>query len=932
LQSRLINVNKKESVDPPSNEITGAALSFKIKSVLPPTRPNLVTRHHLFDRLTDGLLAGRGLTLVSAPAGYGKSVLAAEWVRNLQKNYKTLQVSWLSLDDSDTSPERFFAYLAALFLEKQPEVGFRFDASEEDDPLPESLTALLDEIIIQLFARGKKIDNTPGNDHILCVKNILILDDYHRINSGIIHRAVQYLLDHSHPNLHILLITRVDPPLHLSRLRAHAELTEIRMRDLAFSLTEAAELINTILETDLRPEWILALTERTEGWAVGLQLAAVSLRQSSDIAGFISDFKGSHRYLVDYLVDEVLKTQPDQVRLFLEQTSPLKYFNNELCSIITGRELPGDMLSRIEKANLFLIPLDENREWYRYHHLFADCLKRQLKPGEKKKVLVIASEWSEKKGYIPDAVEYALATGDFNIAADTLERALKNPATWSSGYLTMLEDWFDKLPHDCVNCRPDLQIMASRTLFLTGKIEESELLLDQGERILNSNPPDDPTSIKTLRATISIYRSALAAIKGELARARKMISPAMEKLSPEQVHITARGWDIMGLIDELAGNLEDSYHSYLKASYYASKARVLYLAVNALCEAAMIRLMQGSLSEAKNNCIVALSLAAEDKNTLPPAGMAWAILGEISREKNEIDQAETNISQGLELALKGGIVDDLRQIFYYQVQLQASIHNYKALNEATGSLARILESYRIKRLSNRSEAIKARTAMLQGDLHYADSWAERYEKFLLENSLEYIADYEKLTLARVRLSGNHFQKTIELCAEIIKESLSGGRARTSMEALILHAQAAWNSGLRQESEKCLSQALTMAAPEGYIRLFIDAGPELKFMIEQLLPSIKEAPIKRFGLKLINAFEANQPAAKNPDTLSLQETRILELIADGLSNKEIAGKLFISLGTAKWHAHNIYEKLGVNSRTQAIAKGRELNIIAPPEKG
>jgi LuxR family maltose regulon positive regulatory protein len=912
LQGRLMRLSKIES------------------GSLPPARPNLVERQRLFDVLTNGLIAGRGLTLISAPAGYGKSVLAAEWIRNLQQNWKGLSVSWVSLEDSDNNPERFFSRLANLLLRKLPDAGFRIAASNENGPLPEPLEALLDEIIIQQLISEQDNENALNSTQNSRAIKILVLDDYHRINSTITHRAVQYLLDHSHPNLHILLITRVDPPLHLSRLRAHTDLTEIRMRDLVFNLPEATKLVSAMLETDLKPEWISALSEKTEGWAVGLQLAAVSLRQTSDIAGFIRDFKGSHRYLVDYLVDEVLKAQTEPIQVFLKRTSQLKYFNEELCSIITGQDLPTDILSQIEKANLFLIPLDENRDWYRYHHLFADCLQRQISPNEKYEVLTIASKWSEQMGYITDAVEYALATGDSNLSADTLERALRNPATWSSGYLTMLEDWFEKLPQTCVNCRPDLQIMASRALFLTGKIEESELLLVQGETILNSKPPDDLALIEALRTQISIYRSAIFAIKGELAQARSLIVPAMKNISPELTHIKARGWDTLGLIDELAGKLEDSYIDYLKASHNASKAKVLYLAINALSEAAMIRLMQGNLSEARNNCYIALSLAGKEQNSLPPAGLTWAILGEISREENNLSLAEAYIKQGTELALKGGIIDDLRQIFSYQVQLQASRRDYKMLREATGNAARILESYRIERLNNRAQAVKARTAVIAGDLHYAGSWAARQEKYLQDNPVEYIIDYEKLTLVRVKMAGNYSHESIKLCDTIIEESRTGGRIITLIEALILRTLAGWNFGLKNKAEDSFGEALALAAPEGHIRLFVDEGSSILPIIEQLLPNIKEPPVKAFCLKLKNACQSEHLPEEKLNPLSYQETKILELIADGFSNRAIADQLFISLGTAKWHAHNIYEKLGVSSRTQAIAKGQELNLIAQPE--
>lgn len=912
-----------------NSQIKRDPLNIKVKFDLPPPRANLVSRQRLFDKLNNGLQAGRSLTLISAPAGYGKSVLAAEWIRDLQKSGKNIQASWISLDHRDNNPEQFFAYLTELLLEKPFDGALRFTYTGEEDSLPESLTTVLDDIIIHLFASREsmqtetEIESSPTQ--------LMVLDDYHQINAEVIHRSVQYLLDHFHPNLHIIIIARNDPPLNLSRLRAHSELTEIRMRDLAFHLPEAAELLSNIVEAELKEEWISDLTERTEGWAVGLQLAAVSLKQSTNIKEFIKDFRGSHRYLVDYLVDEVLKSQPVQVRDFLIQTSILKCFNEELSSLITGKDLSNNMLSRIEKANLFLIPLDDDRNWYRYHHLFADCLKRQITDDDKKRIFIIASTWSEKKGYIVDAVEYALATGDYNIAADTLERALKNPAIWSLGYLTMLEGWFAKLPPDCVNCRPDLQIMASRALYLSGKIEEAEQLLDQGEQLLERNPPDNIELTESLKVQIDIYRASIAAMKGEVARARELVKPVLGRLSPSMLHVKAQAFDTVGLVEELAGYLEQSLEAYLKASSHASKAGVLYLAINALCEAAMIKLTEGNLSEAKKICQDALNLTGDDQQNLPPAGLAWAMLGEIDREENNLELAEMNNKKGLELALSGGIIDDLRHIYFFQFQLQMSDRYYKALTDAEGSATRVLDSYRIKRLNQRAEAIKARASLLKGDLYHAKIWAEKFDKYYREQRFEYIIDFELLTLIRVKLASHLINDSLALCEKVINAALSGGRKRTAMEALILHSMASWNTELKKEAENSLGQALAMAAPDKYSRLFIDEGPELKKIIEIILPTIKEQPIKSFCQSIIDAFDAEQTPEVNPERLSLQEIKVLEMIALGLSNKVIAEKLFISPGTVKWHAHNIYEKLDVGSRTQAVAKARELKIIKLSQK-
>ncbi|MEN1760363.1 LuxR C-terminal-related transcriptional regulator [Anoxynatronum sibiricum] len=891
-------------------------LNTKARTTLPPPRPKLVNRRRLVSLLNEGLLAGRRATLISAPAGYGKSVLASEWVRSIQTNSEGLQVFWLSLESSDDNPGRFLAYLSAAFLNQPLTIASINRDSDFNSPIPEHVEQLLHSMLFSL----SEWENQSGNGLFI------VLDDYHRIHSPFIHQIVQYLIDHSPPCLHILLVTREDPPLSIPRLRAHGEITEIRLRDLAFDIPEATEFITSIMGTTIRPEWVADLFERTEGWAVGLQLAALSLRQCSDIGAFINHFKGSHRYLVDYLIEEVIKSQPSEIRHFLKQTSVLKSFNHELCTEMAEQKRSQDILRQLEKSNLFLIALDEQKEWYRYHHLFADCLRKQLSKEEKNRLYRIAANWSEKRGYLADAVEYALASEDHNVAADTIERVLKNPLIWSRGYVSLLESWLIKLPPDFIGCRPDLQIMASRVLFLSGKLEESAFLLDRGEVMLQEFPLQDEIFQKSLSAQIHIYRAALLAMNGKVVDGLRLIDPAMSELSPDLIHIKARGYDTLGLIYELAGNFEESYHFYLKASDFAGRAGVLYLAINALCEAASVRLAQGKMGEAKQTCFQALELAGDEKHIIPPAGLAWAVLGEIAREENDLKEAKHCLDKAAELAGKGGIVDDLRHVYFYQTQLQMSRQDFGMMTEHLGILVGILESYRVQRLSIRAGAIKARVALLKGHLQKAVSWASQFQSFLNSSSVQYLIDYELLTMIRVKMAVNQYLESSQLAGELIDQCRAGNRNKTLLEALMLHTIACWYRGDKEGLMNSFHDALLIAEAEGYVRSFTDEGLILKQIFEYALPLLKEPSLKAYGKSLFNTFSAEPPAIDVSGLLSEQEARILQLIASGLSNQEIAKKLFISLGTVKWHAHNIYEKLGVSSRTQAVVRGRELKVI------
>lgn len=884
---------------------------FRTGFSLPPARSNLVKRKRLVDQINEGLAEGRGLTLISAPAGYGKSIAAAEWARHIQSSTEPkANVFWLSPEADYYVPDRFFSSLAEIFLHKSLDAGFNY-ADPFGKDLPEHLQNLLFDLI----------------NNITSVNCILIMDDYHRVKDPLIHNSVQFLLENRLSSLHIVLITREDPPLSLARMRAHAEMTEIRARDLAFNVDEAVSFMKTTMAIEINHHLIYDLAQHTEGWAVGLQLAALSLRQSSNIEAFIKDFKGSHRYLVDYLVDEVLQKQPEELKLFLSQTAILKEFNAELCSVVTGYKNSELLLNIIEKANLFLIPLDEQREWYRYHHLFADCLRRLLEPREKVRLYEIASQWSESKTFLNDAVEYALATANYEFAADAIERILKTPQSWSSGYVSMLEKWLNELPAICIECRPELQVMASRALFLAGKPVKSEQLLDQAEMVIAKQNEAGKKTEPLVKVQISIYRAAIYALKGRLKEALIMIEPAMKLLQNDNMHIKARGLDTLGLIHEQSGCFDKAAQLYVKAGDCANSASVTYLAVNAYCEAAMVKLKQGQLSKAEYLCREALKIAKDNTDSLPPAGLAWAILGNIARERNDLDRAELLITKGIELATKGGIIDDLKNIYYFLTQLHMARDDRSSLTNALNNVTRVLRSYQVERLERRSEAIKARVSIHLGNVETAANWAKGFEKRSLSNQFESMHDFEKLTLARIMLVQKRLTDAHLLITSIIAETIKGNRNGALLEALILHTILSHSRNIDSETENTLQQALTLAEPESYVRIFVDEGEVMQQILIQYINSKKNQASKNYCKILIDAFDSEKSSVRPLyEILSPQEVKILGLIASGYSNQAIADKLFISLGTAKWHAHNIYQKLGVNSRTKAVIKGRELNLL------
>ena len=914
------------------------------KLYLAPPRPNLVPRPHLLDRMDEGLRQGSRLTLVSAPAGYGKSMLAAAWLHKLSAaGLPAARVSWLSLDENDNDPVRFLAYLVAALQGLGENIGRSTQnllAGPQLPPIEMLMTGLVNDLAAPqpLPAMHAVPEGNPG------VGLVLALDDYHKIRLPSIHEAVQFLLDHSPPQFHLILIAREDPPLSLPKFRVRGEMTEIRAQDLRFTVEETGQFFHQALKFDLADEWVQSLEARTEGWIAGLQLAALSLQARDDMAAFLEDFRGSHRYVIDYLMDEVLRIQTAEIRQFLYQTSILDRFNASLSAAVTGREDTHEILSQLEQSNLFLVPLDERREWYRYHHMFGDFLRTELEDQQQALLHQQAAAWFEANGLIPEAVQHALRTGDSNQAADLIERAMMVPTTWSGGQVSLIESWLKALPEASVRSRPQLAIRASRALFLAGKLDHSERLLEQAEQALRANPVMAPDTAGAL-SMVTAYRAAISAMHGEITQARSLVAQSIDGLPEEDALTKARLTDTLGLIHELSGNMADAEIAYLRASDSARATGVLYLAINARCEAALVQIIQGQLSQAAQTCQQALQLAETGSEQIPPTGLAWSILGEIARQHNNLTVAGQFISAGIELSLQGGIIDDLRYEFIFLAQLKQAQGDQAAASAAMQQASRILQAYNLPRLSALSLANWARLHLAQGKLDQASLWANEYEIQRSAEPVEYLREFEDLTLARVWLAEARHTEARVLLAALISLARSTGRIGTVIEAQLLLAQAAWAQGEKSIALDALSETLSLAEPQGYVRIFVDQGEAMRVLLEQLQDGIEGSlqienkPLQAYAQRLLSVFghassprsralTSNQPS-KNLDLiepLSEQELRVLRLLSAGLSNQEIATELVIGLGTVKWHVHNLYGKLGVNSRTQAIAKGQELKIL------
>ena len=686
---------------------------------------------------------------------------------------------------------------------------------------------------------------------------------------------------------------------------------------------------------DLPADAVLALEQRTEGWIAGLQLAATALQYAqtahdgADAADFIRDFSGSHHYVIDYLVEEVLRRQPDDLRDFLQHTAVLDRLSAPLCDALTGRDDSQAMLAHLARANLFLVPLDNQQQWYRYHHLLAGSLRTRLDPAEEATLHARAAAWYEANGQPATAVHHALAGGDLTLAADVIERAIQNAPAWSRGDVGRLKSWLEALPEPLLRARPALSLHASRAYYLAGDLNRSAQLLAQAEASLRENPA---AATDKLLALTAVYRGAIAALRGEqLEQVIRDNSALLAGAAPLDRHTLARAADTLGLAHELSGDLAAAERAYLQAADLAEAAGVAYLAINGRCEAALVQISAGRLTHAAQTCRQALAVA----DAIPPAGLAWAILGEIARERNDLAAAEEHLLRGIELGREGGIIDDLRFAHLFMARLRRAQGDLAAAHAAWRAADAIMQGYRVPRLAALSAAQGARLALARDDLPAALAWAEAEQFRRPAASGDPLHEFSDLTLARVFLARSEFDAAAELLAPLLAAAQGNGRGRTVIETLILLALAHEGQGQAAAAAAALRRALPPAAAEGFRRLFLDEGPAVAALLPRARAAapafvddlLTTAAVISNEVRNLPHTERNLPATAVPlDPLSEREQEVLALLVAGLSNDEIAARLFITTGTAKWHVHNIYQKLDVGSRAQAIARAHEWRLV------
>ncbi len=889
---------------------------IKTKLSAPQVRARLVSRPRLLNLMAEGV--SRALTLVSAPAGYGKTTLLTDWIAEAvaRKSRGAPNAGWLALDEEDDNPVRFASYLvAALENAASTSLGESQAVLRSFPPLP--LQDILRVVINEAHALPQPV--------------CLVLDDYQFISAPAIHAGLAFLLDHLPTMMHLVIATRSDPPLPLARLRARSQLTEIRADQLRFTSDEAAAFLSQVMGLSLTSDDILALDSRTEGWIAGLQMAALSMRGRTDFSAFIRAFSGSHRYILDYLADEVLNRQSSDVQQFLVLTSVLDRMCAPLCSAVTGdtEAMARERLEYLDRANLYLIALDDERCWYRYHHLFADLLKARLKQSEAglmPRLHVRASEWHEHNGHDAEAIQHAFWAADYERAASLIEQ--RGPPLWTGGDPSLLM-LAARLPAEALLSHPKLSLYQAWLWIAQGQTQTALPLL----RKLTETFPADATSSEAvwMRSVAGLFAAYIDfTATGE---APKPLPDYHDfGLIPEQdlglrdtaelayAMLTYRFGDADLAAEIVAGSVQ--------RDLAANGVLAIFTGIPFL---ARVRLMQGRLREAAAWCQDYLPSAdSPEKRYLYGAGGLAIILGEILREWNDLEGAEEHIRKGLQAS------EPSSNVLYVTIgqsalaRLQLARGDLAAVHETLRGLEQRLEGRAVPPdMQDEIDALKVRLWLAQGDLARAGQWADHIR---FGETPDRKIELNLLTLARVRIAQGQYHEAQHILETMGRISGLDGRMGRQLRRTLLLAIALAGQGQWPQAFGTLESCLSLAEPEGHMRALLDAGEGARSLLDAYIHTPRPAH-SAYVRKLLDAFPKAAQASPVAHTqaellepITPRELEVLRLMAEGDSNRQIAAKLVIAEGTVKFYVHNILEKLQVHSRTQALLKAKELNLI------
>lgn len=899
---------------------------LKTKLALPVARPNLVSRLSLISWME--IAIRHPLTLISAPAGSGKTTLLCDWIRHSQQ-----PVAWLSLDVGDNVLSQIWRYVIAALHECYPALDSHALAVLQA-PQPREIESVLIALINAITVVQYDV--------------LLVLDDYHVISNSAIHQAVTFVVDHAPAQLHLVIASRTDPPLPLARFRARGVMAELRDADLRLSHAESRAFLTQTMGLALSAEDATILTERTEGWIVGLQLAALSMQRHANTHDFIAALRGSHHYILDYLTDEVLRQQPASVQSFLLRTAILDRLCGSLCDAVANVDESWAMLRALEQANLFIVPLDDERRWYRYHQLFADALRVRLQQTAPEQLATLhgrAALWYAANGWATQAVSHALAAGDLEHAAHLIERAARTMLM--RGEHTTLLEWFTALPDPLIVARPELNLARAWALVQLGQSAAVEPYLRDIERSLQRSHGDTAVirgadtaqELAHLHAEVLAIRAHMAATQGDNSAAIELICHASVQLPRENLLAHADLLLSLGRVRQACDDLSAASAAFAEVivmSRAGGNVRAWALAVHLLAD---VHVAQGQLHQAAEHCQRALEvIAAQGWQELPATSAIHVSLGDLMYEWNELAAAERHLTTGIRLASAGGETAILIRGYIGLSRIRTAQDNPSAATEFLQKAVQLMPGPSLM-------AFQAWLHLAWGDSVTAVRWVKTCGLHTGDVPT-YTREMEHCLLVRVLVAQGAASETLGLLERLHGAAEHSGRAGSLVQILLLQALVYEMLGDSAQALVTLQQALTIAEAEVYIRTIIDAGAAIGALLaklrrhlqrrrrEQFAPSL--AYVTRLLLLLDEQKDASSAASagSQPDRstyplvepLTERECEVLGLLAAGCSTEQIAERLVITVSTVKAHTHNIYGKLAVQSRTHAIAVAREHGLL------